>query len=397
MVSPTTGNAATGTAYAGTSGVVTTTSGATCTVNPVSLSGIYSCVLFPTPLDGEDATVVSADVAGNSTSITVSNAIDITAPVAPTINTPTNGNPAEGLAEPGTTVVVSTPSGATCTTIATPLGTFSCVLSPLPNDGEDITATSTDFAGNSSSTTIPNAIAGVDHDGDGVIDAQELLAINSGDGNDDGILDMMQSDVASIISPVDTNPVTLEVIGVNCQLVSGFSIIPETSNANLDSNFYYPLGLNDFQLSCTSPGTTTTVRVIYSSVHDTSLWQYRKYDRNLTSYSDMSSAVTYATASIGINSVTTASYSISDGGVLDEDALANGTIVDPSGPALSTLPTVTTPPDKTPDIIVPPSGKLPKTGGNTWDLLNEIIAITTLGFGLILIARKRRSKESCKF
>lgn len=111
----------------------------------------------------------------------------------------------------------------------------------------------------------------------------------------------------------------------------------------------------------------------------------------------MSSAVTYATASIGINSVTTASYSISDGGVLDEDALANGTIVDPSGPALSTLPTVTTPPDKTPDIIVPPSGKLPKTGGNTWDLLNEIIAITTLGFGLILIARKRRSKESCKF
>jgi hypothetical protein len=61
---------------------------------------------------------------------------------------------------------VTTPSGATCTTEALANGTYSCTLSPDPVDGEDITVSAVDLAGNESpnntvtggiSTEVPSA------------------------------------------------------------------------------------------------------------------------------------------------------------------------------------------------------------------------------------------------
>ncbi|MCB9808981.1 hypothetical protein H6776_01135 [Candidatus Nomurabacteria bacterium] len=74
------------------------------------------------------------------------------------LNTPTTGAPVSGTAEPLSSVTITTPSGATCTTTADSGGNYSCTLAPAPLDGEDITATATDDFGNTSATTAPGGI-----------------------------------------------------------------------------------------------------------------------------------------------------------------------------------------------------------------------------------------------
>ena len=141
----------TGTAEPGSTVVVTGPLGETCTA-VADLNGDWSCDIAPALTDGSNQLDVTAtDDAGNTspaTSVTIT--VDTMAPAAPTINTPTNGNPVSGTGEAGATVVVTTPSGATCTTVVAANGTWSCTLSPSPVDGEDITADQTDPAGNTS-------------------------------------------------------------------------------------------------------------------------------------------------------------------------------------------------------------------------------------------------------
>ncbi|MFV0544519.1 MAG: Ig-like domain-containing protein, partial [Marinicella pacifica] len=79
--------------------------------------------------------------------------VDTTAPDAPVINAPTNGQPVSGTGEPYATVVVTTPGGATCTTTVQANGTWSCDLTGNLVNGDDITATQTDEAGNESDPT----------------------------------------------------------------------------------------------------------------------------------------------------------------------------------------------------------------------------------------------------
>ncbi|MDC4552876.1 Ig-like domain-containing protein, partial [Acinetobacter baumannii] len=99
-----------------------------------------------------DAKVTFTDAAGNSSSVndTQTYTIDTTAPDAPVIN-PVNGtDPITGTAEPGSTVTVTYPDGTTATVVAGPDGSWSV---PDPGnlvDGDTVTATATDPAGNTS-------------------------------------------------------------------------------------------------------------------------------------------------------------------------------------------------------------------------------------------------------
>ncbi|MFL9550764.1 Ig-like domain-containing protein, partial [Acinetobacter baumannii] len=99
-----------------------------------------------------DAKVTFTDAAGNSSSVndTQTYTIDTTAPDAPVIN-PVNGtDPITGTAEPGSTVTVTYPDGSTTTVVAGPDGSWSV---PNPGnlvDGDTVTATATDPAGNTS-------------------------------------------------------------------------------------------------------------------------------------------------------------------------------------------------------------------------------------------------------
>ncbi|MGX2711380.1 Ig-like domain-containing protein, partial [Acinetobacter baumannii] len=99
-----------------------------------------------------DAKVTFTDAAGNSSSVndTQTYTIDTTAPDAPVIN-PVNGtDPITGTAEPGSTVTVTYSDGTTATVVAGTDGSWSV---PNPGnlvDGDTVTATATDPAGNTS-------------------------------------------------------------------------------------------------------------------------------------------------------------------------------------------------------------------------------------------------------
>jgi hypothetical protein len=125
-------------------------------------TGTESAVIMSSTLDDEtyDVTTTATDDLGNesSPSLPLSFTIDTTID-ATTINTPTNTQPVSGQAEANSSVTLTSPSGAICTTTTNAEGNYSCILSPTPLDGEDITATATDIYGNTDTETVT---AGID-------------------------------------------------------------------------------------------------------------------------------------------------------------------------------------------------------------------------------------------
>ncbi|MGK0577954.1 Ig-like domain-containing protein, partial [Macrococcus capreoli] len=112
---------------------------------------------------GEVLPVIETDPAGNvspATSVTVT---DVTAPIAPPINTVSSTTPVvTGVGTPGNTVIVTFPDGTTATATVQPDGTWSATI-PAGVDlivGDVVTATQTDASGNVSpvsSTTVTDA------------------------------------------------------------------------------------------------------------------------------------------------------------------------------------------------------------------------------------------------
>lgn len=98
-------------------------------------------------------TAQETDLAGNTGSLSgaLTITIDITAPNAPTVSSPTSGSPVTGTGEPGYVVTVETVSGSSCVATVQIDGTYSCILSPSPISGESLSVYETDDAGNQSS------------------------------------------------------------------------------------------------------------------------------------------------------------------------------------------------------------------------------------------------------
>ncbi|WP_339084804.1 BapA/Bap/LapF family large adhesin [Acinetobacter baumannii] len=95
-------------------------------------------------------TVTATDAAGNVGNDTAVVTIDTTAPNAPVLNPINATDPVSGQAEPGSTVTVTYPDGTTATVVAGTDGSWSV---PNPGnlvDGDTVTATATDPAGNTS-------------------------------------------------------------------------------------------------------------------------------------------------------------------------------------------------------------------------------------------------------
>ena len=134
----------------------------------VDANGNWSVEGIAPPLtDGQMVTVQSTDAAGNSTSATESVTVgsenpnaDTTPPVPPTVNNSPNGTDLGGTGEPGTTITLFGPDGTPLvdsqgnpiTTTVDENGNWSVsgIAPPLTN-GTEVTAVSTDAAGNSAS------------------------------------------------------------------------------------------------------------------------------------------------------------------------------------------------------------------------------------------------------
>ncbi|EXE75276.1 EF hand family protein, partial [Acinetobacter baumannii 144107] len=106
---------------------------------------------LPTLTDGPHTiTVTATDAAGNVGNDTAVVTIDTVAPNAPVLDPINATDPVSGQAEPGSTVTVTYPDGTTATVVAGTDGSWSV---PNPGnlvDGDTVTATATDPAGNTS-------------------------------------------------------------------------------------------------------------------------------------------------------------------------------------------------------------------------------------------------------
>ncbi|MDC0505985.1 DUF5011 domain-containing protein [Candidatus Gracilibacteria bacterium] len=172
-----------------------------------------------------------------------------------------------------------------------------------------------------------------DNDGDGSLDTVELSAPNGGDFNGDGLPDIDQKSVATIISAVTGQYTSLDTTSSSCAS-NAFEMRAESSLAGQDPLIYF-LGLADFELECTSTGATADIRVYFDKQYSTVDWTYKKYNEVTNVYKDISSIVNYTTQTIDSRVVTIANYSITDGGINDEDGIANRIIIDPSGPGIA--------------------------------------------------------------
>lgn len=169
-----------------------------------------------------------------------------------------------------------------------------------------------------------------DTDHDRVPDEIEDQALNHGDGNGDGKPDKYQSSIASRVSSVTNTPVTLAATG-GCQHIHGFDVIAKAELE--DPGYTYPHGLFDFELSCSENGQSADV-TLYLDTNDRSGWIWRKFNRFDLIYTAIGDQARFGTVKIGSHTVTTITYSITDGNDLDEDHTANSVILDPSGPGM---------------------------------------------------------------
>ena len=115
--------------------------------------------------EGDTVSVTATDDAGNTsnpTSVTVGKGTDTTAPSAPVVNPVKAGTTAvTGTAEAGSTVVVMLPDGSKVSAKADQDGNFSVPVSGL-KEGDTVSVTATDDAGNTSSSTSVTVGKGID-------------------------------------------------------------------------------------------------------------------------------------------------------------------------------------------------------------------------------------------
>lgn len=151
-----------------------------------------------------------------------------------------------------------------------------------------------------------------DADGDGIPDVDEV-----GDANNDGILDKLQPNVAQVASSASTPLVLVSSAGVLG------SIVTSVPGGTLPDLTTFPHGVVSFTVTVSSPGDSVTMTITFPET--TGVNQAVK--ENTGVYTPIAGA-TVTTTSI--------SYTLTDGGALDQDGLANGVIVDPVGPAVFT-------------------------------------------------------------
>ncbi|HEY4161046.1 MAG TPA: choice-of-anchor U domain-containing protein [Candidatus Saccharimonadales bacterium] len=195
--------------------------------------------------------------------------------------------------------------------------------SPFTQDGSEVWLGSVwDFDG----SHLPVFGTTSDDDDDGVSSTVENAAPNGGDANNDGTPDGQEANVTALVDPVSGHYTALAVNSA-CDL-SNVSVQSEASLSS-DNSYNYPLGLLNFTADCGTPGFSTTVTQYYYNPPGGD-FVLRKFVNG--SYQTISGA-TVSRQTIGGQPVLVVSYQVTDGGPLDADGTANGTIVDPAGPA----------------------------------------------------------------
>ncbi len=152
------GTAITGTGEPGATVTVSDATGQPLGTATVDAQGNYTLPLTTPQANGETLTITQSDPAGNTSPTTTISAPDITAPTAPTATIAGDGTAITGTGEPGATVTVSDATGQPLGTATVDAqGNYTLPLTTPQANGETLTVTQSDPAGNTSPTTTINA------------------------------------------------------------------------------------------------------------------------------------------------------------------------------------------------------------------------------------------------
>jgi uncharacterized delta-60 repeat protein len=161
---------------------------------PLTPDAVYSVTYTETNAGGES---------GQSSALSVT--IDTTVPTTPTIQTPTDGIPITGSTSPNTQVTITTTNGSTCTTVSDATGAYSCELVPKPVNGETVTVTATDEAGNTSQsiTTISLGSQSGSSSGGSYSPSSFIFGVTSPTSTTNTITTPTTTPLNTFISPLD--------------------------------------------------------------------------------------------------------------------------------------------------------------------------------------------------
>jgi len=218
-------------------------------------------------------------------------------------------------------IPTSQASGPTCDLTVTRPGGSETTL-PVQLDPDAVTTLT--IAGEAGTVTpgTPSSTT----DGDNVPDAVEAYAPNDGDGNHDGTPDSEQPQVTSLPSGGgvlgDGSPfLTVAVagggsLGAVSTLATGSVATPPPPHLTL------PVGLVDFQVTGLAPGATRTVSLYPPST--AGVTGYAKYDEGSGTWSQLPADRVAVLAD-------RVEITLTDGGIGDDDGMADGVITDPGG------------------------------------------------------------------
>jgi hypothetical protein len=174
-----------------------------------------------------------------------------------------------------------------------------------------------------------------DADSDNISDTTEDAAPNSGDANDDGFADSEQANVTTFVNNQTNKYMSLKTpCDNNYNVQSGGE-----SSGSPDSGYAYPAGLMAFVIRGCDVGDTVSVEVYYYGTYNPSDYVARKRIGGV--YTTIPGAV-FTNVTVGGQSALKLTYSIKDGGPLDDDGIEDGNIVDPVGPGLQNVGTPNT-------------------------------------------------------
>ena len=170
---------------------------------------------------------------------------------------------------------------------------------------------------------------GEDNDVDGVSSLTEQVGPNSGDANDDGIADKYQENVTSLPNATNDSYVVLETSCGTGTYNKDVTVSTEDTTKK-DAAYSYSQGLVSFKTQCQDIGGTASVSLYFYGVSSKEGLVLRKFNPVTGAYTIISDP-TLTILTIDGQSVLKATYSITDGGALDQDGIADGTITDPVG------------------------------------------------------------------
>ncbi|GAA3263739.1 hypothetical protein GCM10020258_29450 [Sphingomonas yabuuchiae] len=157
-----TGSIVTGQGEVGATVMVRDAGGAVLGTGIVGPQGAYTVILSAPQLDSQILRVTQADATGNGSLATTVTALDRTAPDAPVATVSADGTVISGAGEIGATVTITDPVGLVLATVpVNPDGSFSVTLTTALTNGQLLTLTQADAAGNISAAgtaTAPDLI-----------------------------------------------------------------------------------------------------------------------------------------------------------------------------------------------------------------------------------------------